>query len=66
MQPFGQKKNFRVSEDERGMKQEESDPKEKKNVSKSQSLPKLPGSQSYKPIPQNYSTFDKMASVSSR
>jgi hypothetical protein len=31
---------------------------------KSKSLPKIPSPQEYNPVPSNYSTFDKISSIS--
>lgn len=61
MQPFGEKKSFRM---EFESKPEEQDDKGKQNdKKKSMSLPKLPTPQTYHPIPVEYATFDKMKSM---
>ena len=49
--------SFKVQEEDHLAKKEDDYPdpkKEKKNLPKSQSLPKLPSSLTYVPIPQNY------------
>jgi hypothetical protein len=40
----------------------EDKPKEEKDKKRSKSLPKLPGAQTYHPVPNEYETFEKLLS----